>query len=242
MHKAMNSLKSVYLAMQIKAASLTTMKVMVIGATGQSGLLIISEALARGYEVIALVRCPEKINIMHEKLKVVQVDILKSEEIAENLKGCDAVLSAIGGRPGIMTPCDIYSKSGEAVVKAMRETGVKRFIAITAWGTKDDPDLPFVWKWVLKPSFLRNIVKDMEIFEDYLLKECSDINYTVVKPPRLTNEPSNGEKIIAKEGQCIANVSNAISRQDVVRFMLDNITSQDYFKKLVSVAMSSEKK
>ncbi|KAH9514799.1 hypothetical protein Btru_023659 [Bulinus truncatus] len=181
-------------------------------------------------------------NIMHEKLKVVQADILKAEEIAENLKGCDAVLSAVGGRAGIMTPCDVYSKCGEAVVKAMRDTGVKRFIAITAWGTKDDPDLPFVWKWVLKPSFLRNIVKDMEVFEDFLQKECSDINYTVVKPPRLTNEPSTGEKIITKEGQCISNVAGAISRQDVARFMLDIINGQEYFKKMVSVAVSSEKK
>lgn len=214
------------------------MKVMIVGATGPTGLLLISEALARGYEVVALVRNPEKLNIIHDKLKVVQANILKSEEIAENLKGCDAVLSAVGGRPGIMTPCDIYSKSGEAVVKAMRDVGVKRLIAVTAWGTKDDPDLPFIWRWVLKPSFLRNIVKDMEVFEDFLTKDCGDINYTVVRPPKLTNNPSEGEKVLVQEGLCVVDAPNSIGRQDLAKFMLDCVTSQDYIKKMVSVAGS----
>uniref|UniRef100_A0A2C9LVK7 NAD(P)-binding domain-containing protein n=1 Tax=Biomphalaria glabrata TaxID=6526 RepID=A0A2C9LVK7_BIOGL len=220
------------------------MKIMVIGATGPTGLLIISEALARGYDVTALVRSPEKMTMMHPKLKVVQADILKSEDVAENLKGCDAVLSAVGSRAGMMSHCDVYSKSGEAVVNAMRQTGVKRFIAITSWATKDSSDVPFIWRWVVKPVFLffmKNVLNDMTILEDYLQKECSDIDYTVVKPPSLTNNTSKGNKIIAKEGQYISSGQSAISRQDVAKFMLDHITHQGSFQKLISIAISNEK-
>ncbi|KAI8740072.1 flavin reductase (NADPH) [Biomphalaria glabrata] len=220
------------------------MKIMMIGATGPTGLLIISEALARGYDVIALVRSPEKMTMMHPKLKVVQADILKSEDVAENLKGCDAVLSAVGSRAGMMSHCDVYSKSGEAVVDAMRQTGVKRFIAITSWATKDSSDVPFIWRWVVKPVFLffmKNVLNDMRMLEDYLQKECSDIDYTVVKPPSLTNNTSKGNKIISKEGQYISSGQSAISRQDVAKFMLDHITHQGSFQKLISVAISNEK-
>ncbi|KAK0059652.1 flavin reductase (NADPH) [Biomphalaria pfeifferi] len=231
------------------------MKILVIGATGPTGLLIISEALARGYDVIALIRSPVKMTMMHPKLKVVQADILKSEyvvqadilkseDVAKNLKGCDAVLSAVGSRAGMMSHCDVYSKSGEAVVNAMRQTGVKRFIAITSWATKDSSDVPFIWRWVVKPVFLffmKNVLNDMKILEDYLQKECSDIDYTVVKPPSLTNNTSKGNKIIAKEGQYISSGQSAISRQDVAKFMLDHITHQGSFQKLISVAISNEK-
>ncbi|KAK6962138.1 hypothetical protein BgiMline_032215 [Biomphalaria glabrata] len=220
------------------------MKIMVIGATGPTGLLIISEALARGYDVTALVRSPEKMTMMHPKLKVVQADILKSEDVAENLKGCDAVLSAVGSRAGMMSHCDVYSKSGEAVVNAMRQAGVKRFIAITSWATRDSSDVPFIWRWVVKPVllfFMKNVLNDMRMLEDYLQKECSDIDYTVVKPPSLTNNTSKGNKIIAKEGQYISSGQSAISRQDVAKFMLDHITHQGSFQKLISIAISNEK-
>lgn len=56
--------------------------------------------------------------------------------MTEQLKGYDAVMSAIGGKGGPFTPCDIYTSSGEAVISAMRKTGMKKFICITTWGTK----------------------------------------------------------------------------------------------------------
>ncbi|XP_059172999.1 flavin reductase (NADPH)-like isoform X2 [Physella acuta] len=231
--------------LQTKAASITSMKVVILGATGPTGIELTHEALRRGYEVTLLVRNPEKVTILNEKLKVVHADLEKSDELVDHLKGCDVVVSALGGKAGIMTPCDVYSKCGQAVVKAMREAGLKRLIAVTAWGTKDDPGLPFIWRWVLKPSFLRNIVKDMEVFEEFLLTDCSDINYTVVRPPRLTTDPSDGEKVLVNEGLYVPDITNnSITRQDLAKFMLDAIGNQEYYKKMVAVAggATTEKK
>ncbi|BFZ06153.1 hypothetical protein BsWGS_09192 [Bradybaena similaris] len=214
------------------------MKLLLLGATGPTGQQLVNEAISQNHEVIAVVRSPEKLTTQSDKLKVIEGNILDTAQLKEHMKGCDAVLSTLGGRGGLFTPCDIYTKSGKAVVSAMRETGVKRFVAVTAWGTKDDPGLPYIWRWVLKPSFLRNLVRDMELFEDFLLGDCNDINYTVVRPPRLTNNPSTGARILAHVGLYVPEVNNGMSRQDVAKFMLQCLNTPEYDKKMVAIASS----
>jgi len=46
------------------------MKIAVLGATGPSGVQVVKEALARGHDVTAVVRNPDKLTEKHEKLKV----------------------------------------------------------------------------------------------------------------------------------------------------------------------------
>jgi len=212
------------------------MKLLVIGATGGTGLHLIQEAIGQGHEVTALVRSPEKVTVSDDKLKVVRGDILSLDDLSTAMCGCEAVLSAVGGRPGVWTPCTVYSQSVQVAVEAMRKAGVTRFITVTAIGTKDDPGLPFIWRWVLKPSMMRNVVGDMEKAEDFLLEHCSDITYTVVRPPRLTKLPSEGGSVQVAEGQCVPDVtSRSITRQDLARFMLDCLTDSRYDGKMVAV-------
>jgi len=69
------------------------MKIAVIGASGQIGAFIRDEALARGHQVTAIVRHPEKIPVQNPRLHVVEADILK-DKVDELVKGHDAVISA----------------------------------------------------------------------------------------------------------------------------------------------------
>jgi len=212
------------------------MKLLVIGATGGTGLHLLQEAVGQGHEVTALVRSPEKVTFSDDNLKVVTGDILCVDDLTSSMCGCDAVLSAVGGRPGMYTPCSVYSQSVKTTTEAMRKAGVKRYIGVTAWGTKDDPGLPFIWRWVLKPSMMRNVVGDMEKAEDFLLEHCSDINYTVVRPPRLTKLPSEGGAVQVAEGQCVTGVTaSAISRQDLAMFLLTCLTETKYDGKMIAV-------
>lgn len=60
----------------------------------------------------------------------------------------------------------------------------------------DEPGLPWIISWFLKPTFLRNVLKNMGEMEDYILEKCADINYTVVRPPGLSDNPATGETFI----------------------------------------------
>ncbi|XP_005107135.2 flavin reductase (NADPH) [Aplysia californica] len=211
------------------------MKLLVLGATGPTGQLVISEALDRGHEVIALARSPEKVTAKSDKLQVKSGDILSRQDLAAHMSGCDAVLSGVGGKSGTFNPCDVYSTSVRAIVEAMRDAGVTRFVTVTAWGTKDDPQLPFVWRWILKPTFLRHIMSDMSAMEDYIENQAKDLNYTVVRPPKLTKLPSQGGEVQVSEGQCVPGAGSEISRQDLARFMLDCLTTGDYDRKMIAV-------
>uniref|UniRef100_A0A0B7AQ05 NAD(P)-binding domain-containing protein n=1 Tax=Arion vulgaris TaxID=1028688 RepID=A0A0B7AQ05_9EUPU len=212
------------------------MRLFLLGATGPTGQQLVNEALAQNHEIVAVVRNPEKLTTQSEHLKVVKGNVFEASELTEHMKGCDAVLSTLGAQGGMYTPCDVYTKSSEAVVTSMRSVGIKRFVALTAWGTKDDPSLPFFWRWILKPLFLRNLVKDMELFEDTLLSDCSDISYTIVRPPRLTDNPSTGSRILAHIGQLVPGAKNGISRQDVAKFMLQTLNTDEYDRKFVAIA------
>lgn len=53
---------------------------------------------------------------------------------------------------------------------------------------------PFIIRWILRPLIIGNLLHNMGEMEDYLNKECRDIDYTVVRPPGLTNQPSTGNK------------------------------------------------
>ena len=55
-----------------KGGPSVNMKIAVLGATGPTGQQIVTQALAKGFEVRALVRDPDKMfsQVKHEKLKV----------------------------------------------------------------------------------------------------------------------------------------------------------------------------
>ena len=54
---------------------------------------------------------------------------------------------------------------------------------MSAWGTQDTPDLPFLMRWFVIPVLLKNYMVDLNRMEEYL--RTTELNYTVVRPPEL---------------------------------------------------------
>ena len=70
------------------------MKLALIGATGNIGQATLNEALQRGYEVTAIVRDPQKLNIKNDKLTIAVADVFNIENLAAVLAGHDAVINS----------------------------------------------------------------------------------------------------------------------------------------------------
>lgn len=111
------------------------MKIAVIGATGFVGKAITKELLSRNYEVTAISRNTEKLGIDDENLTKKDADIYKTEDLANILRGHDAIISAFN--PGWENPQinDEVTKGSKAVEQAVEASGVKRFIMIGGGGT-----------------------------------------------------------------------------------------------------------
>ncbi|MGE3976338.1 MAG: NAD(P)-dependent oxidoreductase [Nitrospira sp.] len=130
------------------------MKIALIGATGFVGSAILKEALARGHEVTAIVRHPEKLQ-PHPKQHSQKGDVNNADEVARLVAGHDAVISAFS--PGSTNP-DIYKqqvKGTEAIIKGVKQAGVKRVLWVGGAGgleikpgvqSVDTPEFPKDWK------------------------------------------------------------------------------------------------
>jgi uncharacterized protein YbjT (DUF2867 family) len=95
------------------------MRLFLIGANGRTGTEIIDLARARGHEITAFVRSPEKITPA-KSLMVVRGDPLRSEAIAAALPGHDAVLSVIGPHTReAFRPSTLVADCARATVQAM---------------------------------------------------------------------------------------------------------------------------
>jgi len=71
------------------------MNIAVIGATGKTGQRVTAELLERGHHVTAVVRAPSKVK-NHKNVSVVKSDLSDAKQIANALKGTEAVVSAYG--------------------------------------------------------------------------------------------------------------------------------------------------
>ncbi|KAM8938735.1 flavin reductase (NADPH)-like [Pelodytes ibericus] len=217
------------------------MKLTILGATGQTGLFLVNQALEQGHEVTALVRTVSKITLQHENLKVVEGNIFSSESLSEHLMGKDAVISCLGFPYSLLSSISGYTESMSAIVTAMRQSGVNRLVTMTSWytDTSSAQNSSFFVRNMLIP-LIRSVLNNMREMEQYLEKECSDINFTVVRPPGLQNNPVSGKEILTHEGYFVPDdkgypLTNTVARGDVASFMLSTINDDHWTRKIIAM-------
>lgn len=210
------------------------MKLTVLGATGGVGREIVSHALTAGHEVTAVVRDPARMAQRHQRLSVVRANALDAVSLTPAVEGADAVLSGIGPS-GRRDPLKPASTSARAAVTAMVATGVKRIVAVSAAplnraGTGMSPVsrrlvVPLLWR------VFAEVYADLELMEGVL--RDSPLDWTVVRPPRLTNAPGTGRYRRAIDA---GPAGSTIPRADVARAMLDSVTSHDTIGHAVGIS------
>src|SRR6202789_591220 len=99
------------------------MKIIVFGATGGTGKLIVSQALAKGHSVTAFVRNPEGLT-QDPHLRVIQGDVFDFATVVDAVRGHRAVLSALGART--RKKADILPNALPVLLGAMRRTDILR--------------------------------------------------------------------------------------------------------------------
>ncbi len=156
------------------------MEVALIGATGFVGKALLNELLSRKHEVIAIARNTNKIESNDEKVTKVAVDVLNTEKLAETLKGADAVISAFNA--GWTNP-NLYNDTltgAKAIQKAVKASGVKRYIFIGGAGT-----LQIDGKQLVDgPQFPAEIYPGASAVRDYynILKQETDLDWLFFSP------------------------------------------------------------
>ncbi len=206
------------------------MKLIVFGSTGGIGSQVIPQALAAGHIVTAVARNPAAITIQHKQLMVVQGDVLEPCMLDQPLAGQDAVISALGVRT--RTPTTVYSKGVANIMRAMQATNVRRLLCVSATGL--DPG-PLLQRWLAKPILWRlfkDMYTDLVLMEDEVKR--SDFEWTIVRPPRLTDGPRTGQYHMAVNKHLARGA--LISRADVADYMLTHLDDRRCYRAQVEIA------
>ncbi|MEO6489371.1 MAG: SDR family oxidoreductase [Ferruginibacter sp.] len=202
------------------------MKILILGATGMTGQLLVKLALEKSHQVTALVRSPTKLNIIHENLNVIKGDILDNNILKDLLKDKDAVLSALGVGKSLKSG-NLMTRVASVLIPSMHETKVKRLIFLSAFGVGETfSQANFIQKLIFRLP-LKNIYRDKSA-SDSIIKN-SKIDWTLICPTLLTNGPFIGEY---KAGEKFTMKGMPkISRADVADFMIKQLTDPTYIRK-----------
>ena len=207
------------------------MKIIIFGASGTVGQELAKQAVEKGYEVTAFVRNPEKMkNANNVNLILYKGDVLNVGEVENALKNQDVILCALGdGKAG-----KIRALGTKNIIEAMNKTGQKRLICQTTLGMGESyGNLNFIWKHIMFGMLLKKAFQDHQLQEKYILN-CH-LDYTIVRPSALTDgEITNDYKIGFDKNFKKLNLK--ISRADVADFMLQQISTNEYLKKAVSIS------
>src|SRR5205807_1714238 len=106
------------------------MRLLILGATGGTGRQLVSQALARGHQITAFVRTPEKLAARQVGLTVCRGDPRDAAGLTAALPGHDAALSALG--PPGPARSTILRDSARSIVAAMQAAAVRRLLVISA--------------------------------------------------------------------------------------------------------------
>ena len=157
------------------------MKVAIIGASGGIGSYIRDEALARGHQVTAIVRHPEKITVKNHLLAVVKADILR-DKVDKLVKGHDAVISAYN--PGWDNP-DIYNEQingAWAIISGVKKSGVKRLLVVGGAGSLEiAPGVQLLDKMDAPDQKKGGPLATRETL--YMLRKEKNLDWTFLSPP-----------------------------------------------------------
>lgn len=197
---------------------------LVIGATGGTGLELVRQALAQGHRVTAFVRDPKRLPIEHANLRIAQGDVMNYATVEAAMQGQDAVLCALGHKR-FFGPSTILSEGTRHILRAMKACKVPRLILESSLGVCDAVGrLGLLSTLLFVPLILPFYFWDRRRQEKLVLH--SEPDFVIVRPSTLTNGPARGEYEHGNVGSYFR--PTWISRADVAAFMLKQLHEDRY--------------
>lgn len=208
-------------------------KLCLFGPTGGVGSLVAEQALARGIDVRGAARdWPDDFD-GDPQMERATVDLLGGN-LHPVVEGCDAVISTVG--PGrepatLADPPPLYSLGTKRIIEAMRDTGVRRLVVISAAFVDRQASVP---EWFRTASLpLANIFADMRRMER-VLSGSPDIGWTVVRPGWLLDQPNTRDFEVGAND--LPSGTLRTRRADLAQFLIDCAIGTDWIGKTPFIA------
>ena len=208
------------------------MNLIIVGATGLTGKQLVQQALFKGHHVRAFGRNVYTTDYLQtDNLELVQGALFDAGEVYKAIKGCDAVLSAIGG--GFDSNDKTRTLGLKNIIAQMKKAAVKRIVAVGAEGILNaDEDSLLMDKEDYPPEAIPVSGEHLKAYE--LLKE-SGLEWTMVCPSDIRNEgPTGGYS--TKANYLPDAGKGYINAGDLAMFMLNELEKNEYVQQRVGIS------
>jgi putative NADH-flavin reductase len=208
------------------------MRILLLGATGRTGKLLLEQALEHGHIVHALVRDKQKIPFQKYNLLIHEGTPIDKTALDKAMQGCEAVLSALNISrkyefpwAALRTPKDFLSVTMRNIIELSAKNNIRRVVFISAWGVSETKkDLPGWFRSLVDNSSLRYQYHDHERQEEIV--KNSTLNWTALRPVFLSNSKKLKEVIVSFNNEPKPNLY--MSRRNLAAFMLNVLEKNLY--------------
>ena len=190
------------------------MKVLVIGATGSIGRLVVDEAVAAGHSVRALVRDPASARQLHRDAEVVEGDLARPDSLREAVQGVEAIVFTHGA--GSRAGAETVDYGGVRNVLAALDGARARIALMTAIGVTDrerrSPGSSSTHDWKRRGE---------------RLVRASGLPYTVVRPGWFDYNDDHQHKLVMLQGdlrQAGDPSDGVIARRQIAQVLVQSLT------------------
>jgi putative NADH-flavin reductase len=202
--------------------------VAIFGVSGRAGHALTAAARARGWSVRSFCRIS---SVAPTGTAVIHGDFHEPERVRLVVEGARAVCCVVGPR----TPYrDVFcALATRAIVGAMEAAGCRRLLCVTGAMIGDVPTRSRPMSWMRAWFGWRRpaVARDRE--EQETIVAASTLDWTIVKPPRLTEAEPCGRTAAGPELR--VGLRSSISRADLATFLLDEIADPRFVHQRVII-------
>ena len=208
------------------------MNIIIFGATGMVGKQLVQQALFKGHHVRAFGRNVFTTDFLQkDNLELVQGALFDEKEVYNGVKGCDAVLSSLGG--GFDGNDKTRSLGIKNIIGQMKKANVKRIIAIGGMGVLNADEATLVIDKDDYPAEYIPVGKEHQ--KAWELLEQSGLDWTFVCPPNIMNEGPTGSYHTSADFPPAPN-KYQINAGDLAMFMLNELEKNEYIDHRVGIS------
>lgn len=212
-----------------------SMNIIVFGASGATGRELVSQAQRQGHSVTAFIRDRSTYSAA-PGVQIALGDVRAINSVEDAVAGHVAVVVALG--PRTIGKSDLLARGSANIVAAMGKQGVRRIVALGAAGAmpgaaKKQGFAGRILLGALAGSLLRNVMNDQRELEKHIGE--SELDFTIVRPARLTNGVATGAYRVDAEALPVR--WRPMSRSDVAAFMLKQLNDKTHIRRAVYVSM-----
>nr|XP_039273861.1 flavin reductase (NADPH)-like [Styela clava] len=214
-------------------------RIIIFGATGQTGSRTLQRAINEGLQVSAYVRTPSKISedVKKNLYKVIQGDVLDKSSVEKAIEGNDAVISALGATSPF-AKTTVMSEGCSNIISGMKKHNVKKLIVVSGaiYLASEAGIFATLMKTLVKST--EDHVKQLSILEN----ASSNIDWIAVMPPWIKDDKEVNPNYLYKKDY-LPGVSQ-VTTAEIADFMIKTLMDDDKVESLKhsQIAISSKPK